>query len=400
MSKDTKPAYANVMSNRALAPFGTTIFSEMTAAALEHQAINLSQGFPDFNGPQGIMEAAQKALSQGHNQYARSMGHPALVEAVANHVKANYQIDVAPYEEVCTFSGATEGIAAFLLGYLNPGDEVILFAPFYDSYQAVAALAGAKVKTYFLQPPNFELDLNLLESLITPKTKLLLLNSPHNPTGKVFTKEEMTDIAALVKKYDFTVLSDEVYEHPTYDGAQHIPFCSLPNMWERTFTLSSTGKTFSFTGWKIGWGYGPSHLAQAGLRAHQFLTFCAATPLQVAMAHALNNYQESYLAELKSEYLERRNILSQGLAQAGFEVFMPKGTYFLLADFSRHSKSPDRVFAHQLTQEAKVATVPPSVFYPQDERTPKHLLRFAFCKQKSTMEEAVQRLIQWAKKTA
>ena len=264
------------MSNQALIPFGTTIFSEMTAAALENNAINLSQGFPDFNGPDGIMEAAQQALAAGENQYARSMGHPALVEAVAEHVNENYGLKIKPFEEVCAFSGATEGIAAFLLGYLNPGDEVILFAPFYDSYQAIAAVAGATTKTYFLQPPEFELDLNYLESLITDKTKLLLLNTPHNPTGKVFTRAEMMGIRELVLKYDLTVLSDEVYEHLTYDEAEHIPFSTLPDMWDVTFTLSSTGKTFSFTGWKIGWGYGPAHLASAGLRAHQFfnLLFC------------------------------------------------------------------------------------------------------------------------------
>ena len=388
------------MANRALTPFGTTIFSEMTAAALAHDAINLSQGFPDFNGPEGILKAAQQALGDGHNQYARSMGHPHLVEAVSNHLHQQYGLRVNAQEEVCIFSGATEGIAAFLLGYLNPGDEVVIFAPSYDSYQAVAALAGAGVSAYFLQPPNFELDLAELESLITPRTRLLLLNSPHNPTGKVFSRDEMNGIADLVTKYDLTVLSDEVYEHLTYDDAEHVPFCQLPGMWDRTFTLSSTGKTFSYTGWKIGWGYGPAHLAQAGLRAHQFLTFCAATPLQVAMAHALNNYGDEYLAELKKEYLERRNILAAGLEKAGFKVYLPKGTYFLLADFSAHSSRPDRQFAHQLTQEAKVATVPPSVFYPEDDRVPQHLLRFAFCKQKPTLQEAVTRLVSWSENRA
>ncbi len=387
------------MSNQALIPFGTTIFSEMTAAALENDAINLSQGFPDFSGPDGIMKAAQDALASGDNQYARSMGHPALVEAIAAHVKTHYDLDIKPYEEVCTFSGATEGIAAFLLGFLNPGDEVILFAPFYDSYQAMAAVAGAEVKTYFLQPPDFELNLEVLESLISDKTKLLLLNTPHNPTGKVFTRDEMIGLRDLVLKYDLTVLSDEVYEHLTYDEAEHIPFCTLPDMWQRTFTLSSTGKTFSFTGWKIGWGYGPSHLAKAGLRAHQFLTFCAATPLQAAMAYALKNYQGSYLAELKKEYLQRRDLLAEGLTRAGFKTYLPKGTYFLLADFSAHSQLPDREFAHQLVREARVATVPPSVFYPHDKRTPQNLLRFAFCKQISTMQEAVSRLVEWSQKS-
>jgi aspartate/methionine/tyrosine aminotransferase len=386
------------MTNQALIPFGTTIFSEMTAAALEHDAINLSQGFPDFMGPAGIMEAAQKALAAGHNQYARSMGHPDLVEAVAEHVEENYGVKVNPYEEVCTFSGATEGIAAFLLGFLNPGDEVVLFAPFYDSYQAIAALAGAKVKTYFLQAPDFSLDLDVLESLISDKTKLILLNTPHNPTGKVFTVDEMMGIRALVLKYQLNVLSDEVYEHLTYDDAKHVPFCTLPDMWDVTFTLSSTGKTFSFTGWKIGWGYGPSHLAKAGLRAHQFLTFCCATPLQVAMAHALRNYKKEYLLELRNEYSQRREILDDGLRKAGFKTYLPQGTYFLLADFSAHSNLTDREFAHQLAKEARVAAVPPSVFYPEDSRTPTNLLRFAFCKQIPTLKEAVRRLVDWSEK--
>jgi N-succinyldiaminopimelate aminotransferase len=384
------------MIAKRLQPFGTTIFSEMTQAALAHDAINLSQGFPDFEGPPEIVDAAVRALKAGHNQYARSMGRPELVEAIAGRLKDFYDLNVDAHTEIGVTSGATEGIAAFMLGFLNPGDEVLLFEPFYDSYPATIALAGAKSRAITLRFPAFRLERGVLEAAITDKTRLLVLNTPHNPTGRVFDQDELALIAEVAQRHDLTVLSDEVYEHLTFDDRPHIPICTLPGMWERTFTLSSTGKTFSFTGWKIGWGYGPPHLVAAAQAAHQFLTFCSATPLQVAMAHALTHFGKDFVAELCDQYDTQRQILLDGLEAAGFQVARPAGTYFVVAGFAGLSEDKDRAFAHRLIQEAGVAAIPPSVFYKAEPQAGEQLLRFAFCKRPETLEKAMDRLVEWA----
>ncbi|WP_373049569.1 methionine aminotransferase [Vulgatibacter sp.] len=379
------------MITSRLRPFGTTIFSEMTRLALEHGAVNLSQGFPDFEGPARVIEAAVAALRGGHNQYARSMGLPPLVEAVAAHRARWYGQRFEPSSEVAVTTGATEGIAAAILGLLEPGDEVILFEPFYDSYPAAVALAGCTAKCLTLRFPDFALDVDALRSLVGERTRLLVLNSPHNPSGKVFTRAELEAIAALCVERDLLVLCDEVYEHLTY-GAAHVPLATLPGMRERTLTTSSLGKTFSFTGWKIGWLTGPKELVAAAQAAHQFLTFATATPLQIAAAEALRSCDEPFVEGLQGAYRSRRDFLVDTLRAAGFAVSVPAGAYFVLADFSALSREDDRSFAERLVRQVGVAAIPPSCFYAADPAEGRRLLRFAFCKRLETLEAAAERL--------
>ncbi|HVR76349.1 MAG TPA: aminotransferase class I/II-fold pyridoxal phosphate-dependent enzyme [Planctomycetota bacterium] len=364
----------------------------MTRLSNEHSAINLSQGFPDFDGPPRVVEAAREALASGHNQYARSMGHPLLVETIAAKVRSLYGLEYDAGSEVVVFSGATEGIASFLLGFLDPGDEVILFEPFYDSYPAVIAMAGAVPRYTTLRFPDFALDVAELESLFSDRTRLIVLNTPHNPTGKVFNVEELSAIARLAAGRGVVVLADEVYEHLTYDGLRHVPIATLPGMRERTFTVSSAGKTFSLTGWKIGWGTGPVRLVQAAQAAHQFITFSTATPLQVAVAGALREHDADYFDALRREYTARRDFIVEALGGVGFQVAVPRGTYFVTADFSRLSREDDRSFAVRLVKEHGVAAIPPSVFYKRRPEEGRSLLRFAFSKRMETLGAAASRL--------
>lgn len=381
-----------VVTAERIRPFGTTIFTKMTQLAKAHGAINLSQGFPDFEGPPEIVDAAVRALREGHNQYARSMGVLPLVRAVAGHQERFYGLKLDPEREVMVTCGATEAIAAALLGLLEPGDEVVLLEPFYDSYPALVALAGAVPRYLTLRFPDFTLDEAELEALFTERTRLLVLNTPHNPTGKVFTREELLRIAALCRRHDVVVVSDEVYEHLTYDGAKHVPIVTLPGMFERTLTLSSTGKTYSFTGWKVGWATGPEPLIAAAQAAHQFLTFAGATPLQWGMAAALERFTEAYFSTLEAEYQKRRDFLCEALERAGFKVACPRGTYFVLADFSRLSGDDDRTFVRRLVEEVGVCAIPPSFFYARAPEEGARLLRFAFCKRMETLREAAHRL--------
>ncbi len=380
------------MISDKLKPFGTTIFSEMTRLAHEHQAINLSQGFPDFEGPSQIVEAACEALRAGHNQYARSMGALPLVEAIATHQKRFYDLNYDARAQVVVFSGATEGLMSSMLGLLNPGDEVVLFEPFYDSYPACLAMAGAVPKYYTLRFPDFAIDEGELEALFSDKTKLIVLNTPHNPTGKVFTEKELQVIARLAQKYDAMVLTDEVYEHLTYGDAVHTPIATLPGMYERTLSLSSTGKTYSFTGWKVGWGTGPQPMIAAAQAAHQFVTFATASPLQHAVAHALNEHAQTFYDELKQMYEAKRAQLLSAVERMGLTVAKPDGTYFLLANFSERFSGSDIDFAKHLIEKAGVATIPPSGFYKVCKEEGQRLIRFAFCKRKETLDEAVLRL--------
>jgi len=381
------------MTNQRLQAFGTTVFAEMSRLAQAHGAINLAQGFPDFDGPAPVVEAAVRALRDGHNQYARSQGTPALVEAVARKVQRFGGGTYDPMTEVAVFAGATEGIAASLLGMLDPGDEVITFEPFYDSYLATAVMAGARVRTSPLRFPDFAVDVDHLASLFGPRTKLLLLNTPHNPTGKVFSRAELQSIADLCIKNNVHVLADEVYEHLTYDDAQHISMATLPGMRERTLTLSSSGKTLSLTGWKIGWATGPAAMVKAAQAAHQFLTFSTATPLQLAVAEAWNTLGDDFYAQLKSEFTARRDYLHGVLTQAGFTVSPSRGTYFLMASFERHSSQDDWTFARELVSQHGVAAIPPSVFYADHKEEGRRLLRFAFCKRTETLQAAAERLL-------
>lgn len=386
------------MIAKRLQPFGTTIFSEMTALAIEHGAINLSQGFPDFEGPPDIVDAAVRALRAGHNQYPRSMGALPLVEAIAAHQSSQYGLSYDPMTEVVVFSGATEGIASSLLGLIDPGDEVVVFEPFYDSYPACIAMAGGLPRFHTLRFPRFDVDPVALESAFSPKTKLVLLNTPHNPTGKVFSKDELEVIAGLCRKYDAIVVADEVYEHLTYDGASHVPMATLPGMRERTLTISSVGKTYSFTGWKVGWATGPAHLVAAAQAAHQFVTFATAHPLQHAVAEALDRHGTTYRMQLRAELEQRRDYLVGVLRDVGFDVAVPKGTYFVLADFRAVGEGDDRAFAKTLIERCGVAAIPPSVFYRAMPEEGRRLLRFAFCKRMETLQAAGERLHRgWSK---
>lgn len=376
-----------------LRPFGTTVFSAISQKAAEYGAINLGQGFPDFDGPEEIKSAAISAIREGHNQYARSQGTVELVRAIANHQHNQYQLTYDPMCEVAVFSGATEGLMASMLGLLNAGDEVIFFEPVYDSYPACAAIAGASVKYYTLEYPDFRIEEQKLRDLISPKTRLILLNTPHNPTGRVFSQQELEIIAQVAQKHNLYVITDEVYEHLTYDSAKHIPLSSLPGMRERTISLSSMGKTWSFTGWKIGWATGPETMIKSAQSAHQFLTFSTATPLQHGAAYALNHFQEPYLKELKTAYTDQRDLLIETLHKAGFGVSSPEGAYFVLADFSKIFDGDDIAFAHHLIEKIGVAAIPPSAFYPSRPDAGKHLIRFAFCKKMETLRAAAKRLL-------
>ncbi len=380
------------MISDKLKPFGTTVFSEMTKLAHEHQAINLSQGFPNFEGPAAVKQAAVDALQAGFNQYPRSQGTPKLVEAVSAHHARTYGLNYDPMTEVGVYSGATEGIMSAALGLLNPGDEVIVFEPVYDSYPACLAMAGAVPKYCTLRFPEFEVDFDELTALFSDKTKLVLLNTPHNPTGKVFTKDELQRIAKLCLKHDVYVLADEVYEHLTFDGTQHIPMASIEGMRDRTLSLSSMGKSYSFTGWKIGWATGPASMVAAAQGAHQFVTFGSAHPLQHAAAFALNELGAEYFSQFEADYTERRNLLMGALSQVGLKPNHPKGAYFILADFSGVFEGDDVTFAKHLAREIGVAAIPPSSFYPQTPEEGRRLLRFAFCKTLDTLNTAIERL--------
>ena len=364
----------------------------MTRLAQVHNAINLGQGFPDFEGPSSVIDAAVEALRSGHNQYARSMGVPPLVEAIAAQRRALYGLEYDPMTEVGVYSGCTEALMASMLGLLNPGDEVIMFEPVYDSYPACVAMAQATARYVPLKFPDFEVDFDRLRLEITERTRLILINTPHNPTGRVFTRAELEQIAALCIEHDLLALTDEVYEHLTYDGRAHVPLAGIPGMRDRTLSLSSTGKTYSLTGWKIGWATGPRDMIAAAQAAHQFITFATATPLQHATAFALREHGASFFETLRADYTERRDRLLTSLRQAGLRAPTPQGAYYLLADFSDRFDGDDVAFARHLTTEVGVTAIPPSFFYPAHPEEGRQLIRFAFCKQLSTLDAAIERL--------
>jgi N-succinyldiaminopimelate aminotransferase len=382
------------MAKAALAALGTSIFSEMTALATAHGAVNLSQGFPDFEGPASIVDDAVAALRSGQNQYGRSMGLVPLVHAVSDSIERRFGARFDPLTEVVCTAGATEALAATMLGLLESGDEVLLCEPFYDGYLATIAMAGAVPRVATMRWPDFALPVEALAALVTPKTRLVVLTNPHNPTGRAFSVEELDALAALCVQHDLIAVSDEVYEHLTY-GVRHTPLWTRPGMAERTVTLSSTGKTFSFTGWKVGWATGPARLIAGVQRAHQFLTFCAATPLHAAMASALARLDDAFIAALQAEYRARRDFVVGMLGDCGFHVAVPDGAYFCLADIRGLTDEDDRAFATRLIVEAGVAAIPPSVFYAGAVDEGRRLLRFAFCKKSETLHEAARRLEAW-----
>ncbi len=364
----------------------------MTKLANERGAINLSQGFPDFDAPEEIVEEAVRALQSGFNQYARSQGHMPLAEAISDKIRRDYDMEYNPETELLITNGVTEGIASTFLALLNPGDEVIFFEPHYDSYPVCAALAGARCRFYTLRFPSFSIDGNELEKCFNDRTRILFINTPHNPTGKVFSRDELEMISGLCIKHNVMVVTDEVYEHLTYDGTTHIPIASIAGMRERTLTISGAGKTFSITGWRIGWITGPADSILAVHTAHQYITFAPATPLQEALATVIRNIDESYFTNLKGEYHRRRAILLEALRDTGFIASVPAGTYYILADFTELHKEGDVEFVHFLIDKCGVAAIPPSAFYSKDPDEGKKLVRFAFCKREITLKKAAKAL--------
>jgi N-succinyldiaminopimelate aminotransferase len=365
--------------------FGTTIFTEMSALAERTGALNLGQGFPDEDGPPEVLRAAEAALREGHNQYAPLPGVPALREAVAAHQRRFYGMEVDPDAGVQVTFGATEAIAAALLGLCEPGDEVVCFEPYYDSYAAGIAMAGAARSPVTLRPPDWAFDPEALTRAMGPRARVLLLNTPHNPTGKVFSRAELELVAAACAEHDLVAITDEVYEHLVFDG-EHVPLATLPGMAERTLTISSLGKTFSVTGWKTGWAVGPPDLVAAVRKAKQFLTFAGGTPFQHAGAVALALSDDVYEA-LADELRAKRDRLCAGIEAAGLRALRPAGTYFANADVG----SGGAAFCRELVERAGVVAIPTSVFY-DDEEAGRTLVRFAFCKREDVIDEAALRL--------
>lgn len=375
-----------------IAGFGTSVFSEMSRLAAQHGAVNLGQGFPDFPGPDFVKEAAVAAIRADLNQYAISHGTPRLRKAIAATWQSAYGRGIDPETEITVGSGATELLLDAMLALVNPGDEVILFEPCYDSYAPDVVMAGGTPRFVTLTPPDWHFDRQALTDCFTPRTRLLLINTPHNPTGKMFTREELTFIGDLCRRHDVLVLTDEVYEQIRFDGTPHVPIATLPGMWERTLTLNSTGKTFSMTGWKIGYAVGPASLNRAIRATHQFVTFATSTPFQEAMAVALETAAATgYYEALRREYTERRDGLKATLEAAGLPTLPVQGAYFLMADFSRLGFPDDVSFCRYLTSEIGVAAIPPSAFYGDPARAPL-LARFCFAKRPETLDAAAERL--------
>ncbi|MGQ4488117.1 pyridoxal phosphate-dependent aminotransferase [Streptomyces sp. SAS_281] len=381
--------------NRRLAEFGTTIFAEMSALAVRTGAINLGQGFPDTDGPEEVREAAVRALRAGHgNQYPPGPGVPELRTAITGHQQRRYGLTYDPDTEVLVTAGATEAIAASLLALLEPGDEVVALEPYYDSYAACIAMAGATRVPVTLRPDTsagtYRLDLDELRAAVTRRTRLLLINTPHNPTGTVLSREELHAIAELACEHDLLVVTDEVYEHLVFEG-EHLPLAGFPGMRDRTVTISSAGKTFSYTGWKIGWVTGSPELVTAVRSAKQYLTYVSGGPLQYAVAEALR-LPDSFYEELRADLGAKRDLLCAGLAEAGFAVYRPAGTYFVTTDIRPLDATSDGIaFCRALPERCGVVAVPNAVFYDhRDQGAP--FVRFTFCKRTDVLQEAVSRL--------
>lgn len=379
--------------NSLLANTGTTIFTVMSALAQKHQAINLGQGFPDTDGPQDIIEAAVAALRDGRNQYPPLTGVAELRAAVAAANQRFYGLTLDPDREVVVTSGATEAITACLMALLDPGDEVVLIEPLYDTYLPVVRMLGAVPKLVRLAPPDWALPRDALAAAFGPKTKAILLNSPMNPIGKVFTPEELGFIADLLQKHDAYAICDEVYEHLVFDGLRHIPLMTLPGMGERSLRIGSAGKTFSLTGWKIGYISGPAALMGVVAKAHQNLTFTTPPNLQRAVAVGLAK-DDAYFAGLSADLQSKRDHLVAGLRRAGFRPLPSQGSYFVLADYAAlDADGDDAAFCMRLAEEAGVVAIPLSAFYAGEK--PRHHIRFAFCKREALLDEAIARLTRY-----
>lgn len=374
--------------------FPTSIFTVMSAEANAAGAVNLAQGFPDFNGPEEIIAAAITAMKDGLNQYAPAMGIKALRDKISARYQNAYSLKYCSDRDVTVLTGATEAIWCAIQAFCGPGDEAIGIAPFYDSYPAACHAGGATLKTVALTPPDWRLDPDDIERLVTPKTKVILINTPHNPTGRVFSRAEMEGVAQVAIKHGLIVISDEVYEEIVFEPARHIPMATLPGMQERTVTISSTSKTFSVTGWKIGWACAPESLTEGIRRVHQFTVFCSATPLQYAMVSAFD-LGDNYFRQFRSDYRERRDQLLGSITAAGFVAPTPEGTYFISAGYDQLSPlANDCEFSLRLVRDHKVATIPLSPFYLPDDPVAKNLrqVRFAFCKTTGTLDQAARQL--------
>ena len=375
---------------RRLDGVGTTIFAEMSALAVRTGSVNLGQGFPDLSGPDTVIEVAYDAMRAGRNQYPPGRGTPELVDAVIRHQQRHYGLDLAT-ENVVVTTGATEAIAAAMLGLVDPGDEVVVWEPYYDSYRAMIQFAGAVRRPVTLRAPDYRFDVADLEAAVTEQTKLLLLNTPHNPTGHVFDRDELEAVADVARRHDLVVVTDEVYEHLTFDDHAHVPIATLPGMFERTVTISSSGKTFSFTGWKIGWVSGPVDLVAAVEGAKNWLSYSSGAPFQPAIAHALD-HEAAFHEQLREDLQKKRDFLCDALDSVGLDVHVPQGTYFVTTDVSALGHADGKAFCAAMADHAKVVAIPNQVFYEDGSEEGRHLIRWAFCKEQDVLEEGICRL--------
>ncbi|WP_053616019.1 pyridoxal phosphate-dependent aminotransferase [Nocardiopsis sp. NRRL B-16309] len=382
--------------------YGETIFAEMTQLAVETESVNLGQGFPDADGPRTLLEAATRHILEGANQYPPGPGRPELRSAVSRYRARHYGLDLDPETEVYVTVGATAGIAASLLALVEPGDEVLVFEPMYDSYAAMISLAGGVRRSVTLRPDpvsgRFTFDPDELRAAVGPRTRMVIVNTPHNPTGTVFTAEELEQVARVCREHDLIALTDEVYEFLTFDGRPHVPLATLPGMRERTLSVSSVGKMFAVTAWKTGWVMGPEPLVRAVRTVNQFLTFSANGALQLAIADAID-HEGAWIEEQRTALRRKRDRLTEGLTRTGFDVGVCEGTYFLMADIRPLGYTDGVTVARALPREAGVAAVPAQVFYDH-QREGAHLLRFAFCKRDEVLDEAVTRLTGWHRRSA
>ncbi len=381
---------ARSFTSRKAAVFTESVIREMTRLAQKHGAVNLAQGFPDFPAPPAIKEAAKRAIDQDFNQYAITWGAKSLREAIAARMGAYNKVSVDPETMVTVCCGATEAMISALLATVDPGEEVVVFEPFYENYGPDCILSGARPVFYRLEAPDFAIDFDRLRALMNPRTKAIVLNTPNNPTGKVFTRDELERVAALAREFDCLVITDEIYEHILYDGAEHVSMASLPGMAERTITISGTSKTFSVTGWRVGWCVAPPAITNAIRKVHDFLTVGAPHPLQEAAAVAIRS-DESYYRDLASAYRARRDRLFRGLVDAGFTPSLPRGAYYIMAGFDAFGFDDDVAFGRHLVEKVGVAAVPGSSFFanPKDGA---RLIRFCFPKRDATIDAALERL--------
>jgi aspartate/methionine/tyrosine aminotransferase len=382
---------SDLHASRKASSFTESVIREMTRLAAVHDAINLGQGYPDFPAPEEVKEAARRAIFEDHNQYPITWGDPGFRRAIAQKYEHDYGLAFDPETEICVTCGSTEAMAAAFLGILDEGDEVVVFEPFYESYNPDSIMSGAIPRYVTLRPPHWTFDPDELARAFGPRTRAVVINSPHNPTGKVFSTEELGQIASLCVEHDAIAITDEIYEHITYDGLPHVPIATFPGMAERTVTISALSKTYSVTGWRVGWAVAPEALI-AGIRStHDFLTVAAAAPLQIAGIAALG-LPDDYYEVMRKEYAERRDLMLRVLDEVGFAADVPQGAYYVMADISSLGFDDDVAAARYLVEDVRVASVPGSSFFSRPE-IGRHLVRFAFCKRLETLEAAGERLL-------